>query len=415
MAINTGRKNPGIGILITRAILAQINSRFGCESFLRTPFPDIRAMASGDQSRYALARHRHSRTTKRFPMLALARLTVLAALLACTSVAAIEIGQLRSGVWAALQPENNRFNDCNSLIVEADDYVIVVDAQESASDVAQIIEFVQDETGKPVRFLVNTHWHGDHTQGNTLYRDVYGDGLVIIGHETQAVDIPERAATSHAERVAAFRDQLPAARAQLETGVKLDGSRFTDEELAAQTVRVERAEAWLAANEDVVFTGPTLTISDALNVDADSASFTVFPQRGHTRGDLIVYFPRLQVLAAGDLVDVMPYSGHGYPLEWLAALELIDALDFSTIVPGHGTALYDRKLIANLTSYFDSLTSQVALLAAKGNDLESIRDAIDLSSSRKLLAGDDEAAARFFDRVQDEAIERAYAEVTGSE
>lgn len=348
-------------------------------------------------------------------MLVLARLTVLAALFACTSVAAIEIGELRSGVWAALQPQDNRFNDCNSLIVAADDYVIVVDAQESASDVAQIIDFVQDEIGKPVRYLVNTHWHGDHTQGNTLYKEVYGDGLVIIGHETQAVDIPERAAISHAERVATLQDQLPAARAQLETGVKLDGSRFADEELAAQTVRVERAEAWLAANEDVVFTGPTLTVSDALNVDAGSASFTVLPQRGHTRGDLLVYFPRLQVLAAGDLIDVMPYSGHGYPLEWLAALEIIDALDFSTIVPGHGAALYDRVLITNLTSYFDSLTSQVALLAANGNDLESIRDAIDLSTSRKLLAGDDEAAARFFDRVQDEAIERAYAEVTGSE
>jgi glyoxylase-like metal-dependent hydrolase (beta-lactamase superfamily II) len=348
-------------------------------------------------------------------MLVLARLTVLAALFACTSVAAIEIGELRSGVWAALQPQDNRFNDCNSLIVAADDYVIVVDAQESASDVAQIIDFVQDEIGKPVRYLVNTHWHGDHTQGNTLYKEVYGDGLVIIGHETHAVDIPERAAISHAERVATLQDQLPAARAQLETGVKLDGSRFADEELAAQTVRVERAEAWLAANEDVVFTGPTLTVSDALNVDAGSASFTVLPQRGHTRGDLLVYFPRLQVLAAGDLIDVMPYSGHGYPLEWLAALELIDALDFSTIVPGHGAALYDRVLITNLTSYFDSLTSQVALLAANGNDLESIRDAIDLGTSRKLLAGDDEAAARFFDRVQDEAIERAYAEVTGSE
>jgi hypothetical protein len=129
MTINAGRKNLGIGIviLIARAILAQINSRFGCALLLRASFPDARAMESGGQSRYALARHRQPRTTKRFPMLVIARLTVLAASLACTSVLAIEIGQLRSGVWAALQPEDNRFNDCNSLIVAADDYVIVVD------------------------------------------------------------------------------------------------------------------------------------------------------------------------------------------------------------------------------------------------------------------------------------------------
>jgi glyoxylase-like metal-dependent hydrolase (beta-lactamase superfamily II) len=275
-------------------------------------------------------------------MLILARLTILAAMLGCATVSAIEIGELRSGVWAALQPEGNRFNDCNSLIVAADDYVIVVDAQESASDVKQIIDFVRRDVGKPVRYLVNTHWHGDHTQGNTLYKEAFGDELIIVGHETQAVDIPERAATSHAERVAAYREQLPAAREQLVTGVKLDGSRFTGEELAAQTARVERAEAWLVVNEDVVFTGPTLAISEALNVDAGNASFAVLPQRGHTRGDLLVWFPRMRVLAAGDLVDVMPYSGHGYPLEWLAALELIDELDFSVIVPGHGSTLHDR-------------------------------------------------------------------------
>jgi hypothetical protein len=76
-----------------------------------------------------------TQNNKSFAMLVLARLTILTAMLACTSVAAIEIGELRSGVWAALQPEDNRFNDCNSLIVAADDYVIVVDAQESASDV----------------------------------------------------------------------------------------------------------------------------------------------------------------------------------------------------------------------------------------------------------------------------------------
>lgn len=345
----------------------------------------------------------------------LIRTLLLATALTCSTSAAIEITELQPGAWAALQPEDNRFNDCNSLIVEASDFVIVVDAQESADDVRQVISFVQQEIGKPVRYLVNTHWHGDHTQGNTLYREVYGDELVIVGQETQAMDIPERAATSHAERVEAFREQLPAAREQLVTGVKRDGSRFTEEELAAQTARVERAEAWLVANENVVFTGPTLTIREALNVDAGSASFAAIPQRGHTRGDLLVWFPRMQVLAAGDLVDVMPYSGHGYPLQWLSALELIDELDFAVIVPGHGAALYDRKLIANLISYFDSLTGQVAELAAEGMDLEAIRETIDLGASRTLLAGSDEAAQRFFDRVQDEAIERAYAEIAVDE
>jgi glyoxylase-like metal-dependent hydrolase (beta-lactamase superfamily II) len=343
----------------------------------------------------------------------LARLLTFAAILWTSSSSAIEINALKEGVWAALQPADNRLNDCNSLIVAADDYVIVVDAQENHGDAEAIIDFVQDEIGKPVRYLINTHWHGDHTQSNTLYVEAYGEELIILGHETQAIDIPERAAMAHAERVAQLTEQLPAARAQLETGIKLDGSHFSTEELEAQTARVERAEAWLEDNADVKFTGPTMTVREPYSVKAGAASFTIFPRRGHSRGDLLIHFPQMQILAAGDLVDVMPYSGHGYPLEWLSALRFIETLEFSIIVPGHGAALYDRAVIANLISYFTSLTSQVAELSAAGKDLDAIREAIDLSGSRKLLAGEDAAAARFFDRVQDEAIAQAYAEVTG--
>ncbi|MCI0518602.1 MAG: MBL fold metallo-hydrolase [Woeseiaceae bacterium] len=332
-----------------------------------------------------------------------------------TVAGAIEITELQSGAWAALQPANNRFNDCNSLIVEAQDYLIVVDAQEGRADVEAIIEFTRNTVRKPVRYLINTHWHGDHTLGNTLYREAFGEELRILGHATQAIDIPERAATAHTERVAELQQQLPAAREQLVTGIKRDGSRFSDQELAAQTARVGRAQAWLDANRDASFTGPSVTIDSAFTVDAGVATFTVHPQRGHTRGDLVIHFPRLQILAAGDLVDVMPYSGHGYPGEWLDALRFIDELDFSVIVPGHGPALHDRMLIARLSDYFESLTGQVSALAGKGMDLEEIRESVDLAASRESLAGSDTAAAEFFDAVQDEAIERAYAEVAGNE
>lgn len=345
----------------------------------------------------------------------LLRSLLLSIALFSTVAAAIEITELRSGAWAALQPANNRFNDCNSLIVEAQDYLIVIDAQEGRADVEAIIEFARNTVRKPVRYLINTHWHGDHTLGNTLYRQAYGEGLRILGHVTQAIDIPERAATAHTERVAELQQQLPAAREQLVTGIKRDGSRFSDQELAAQTARVGRAQAWLDANRDASFTGPSVTIDSAFTVDAGEATFTVYPQRGHTRGDLVIHFPRLRILAAGDLVDVMPYSGHGYPREWLDALRFIDDLDFSVIVPGHGPALHDRMLIARLSDYFESLTGQVSALAGKGMDPEEIRESVDLAASRESLAGSDTAAAEFFDAVQDEAIERAYAEVAGNE
>jgi glyoxylase-like metal-dependent hydrolase (beta-lactamase superfamily II) len=323
---------------------------------------------------------------------------------------AIDVTEIQPGVWTALQSEENSLNDSNSLIVAADEYLIVVDAQESADDVRQIIAFARDEVRKPIRYVINTHWHGDHTQGNTLYEEAYGDALVIMGHATLAEDIPARAAPQLAERIASIEASLPAAREQLRTGIKRDGSKMTPEELAAQTARVERAEAWARANKRARFTVPTMPVNDRYEQEAGAASFVLYPMRGHTRGDLVVHFPRLGIVATGDLVDVVPYAGHGYPHEWIAALESIGALEARLYVPGHGQVLNDRSRIEKLISYFRSLTTQVDSLVATGLPLEKVEEKVDLSQSRALLAGDDEHAQRFFDEVRNEAIERAYAE-----
>ena len=327
---------------------------------------------------------------------------------------AIEFEKLSHGTWAAVQPSERKFNDCNSLIVAGDKFVIVVDAQESAADVNQIIDFINAEIGKPLRYLINTHWHGDHTQGNTLYRDRYGDDLIIVGHRTHTEDILGRAAASHKTRVEDTQNILPAAREQLVTGLKQDGSRFTPDELAAQTRRVENAAAWLVANQDVTFTGPSLTIDEVYSVEAGAASFTVYPMRGHTRGDLVIHFPELDIVAAGDLLDAMPYAGHGFPTEWLVALSAIRDLGDKIYLPGHGPVIHDDTLITNLSFYFQSLTSQVKVLAAAGNSPEEILGMVDLTTSRELLAGDDAAAQRFFDQVQQEAVQRAIGESNGA-
>ena len=327
---------------------------------------------------------------------------------------AIDIEMIAPDVWVALQPDERKFNDCNTLIVAAADYVIVVDAQESTDDVKQIIQFVESTIEKPVRYLINTHWHSDHTQGNTLYGDLYGDDLIIIGHATHAEDIKQRAAVYVSDRVERLKKQLPAALEQLETGIKRDGSKFTAEELAAQTVAVRNAEEWVAANDGFQFTLPTLMIDDVYTVPAGAASFTIHPMRGHTRGDLVVHFPHLDLIATGDLVDAMPFSGHGFPAEWLISLGNIKDLGASTYLTGHGAAQTDNALIDKLSVYFESLTSQVKLLLAEGNSVEQLKASIDLSHSRALLAGDDEAAARFFDRAQDEAIDRAIQELESS-
>lgn len=337
---------------------------------------------------------------------------IIFALLFSDAAHSIEFIEIGPQAWAAIQPAERRFNDCNSLIVEAAEFVIVVDAQESEDDVRQISEFARDKIGKPVAYLINTHWHSDHTQGNTLYRETFGENLVIIGHTTHQEDIEDRAATYLSERVDRLKQQIPEAQEQLDTGVKKDGSEYTSEETAEEQRQIDVARDWVAINEKVVFTGPSLAIDGQHAVLLDDASFVVHPMRGHTRGDLVVHFPKLDLVATGDLVDAMPYSGHGFPSEWLTSLGRIRGLGASNYVPGHGPLLTNNLLIDELQLYFSSLTEQVKAFLEDGKSTDEIVSTIDLSDSRQRLAGSDEAAMQFFDRVQEEAIQRAIAELS---
>jgi glyoxylase-like metal-dependent hydrolase (beta-lactamase superfamily II) len=324
----------------------------------------------------------------------------------------VDIREIVPGAWSATQPEARRFNDCNSLIVEAEQFVIVVDAQENADDVRQIIAFANVLINKPVRYLVNTHWHSDHTQGNALYADEYGDELVIIGHSTHTEDITGQAADYLNDRVADIRKRLPDARRQLESGRRDDGSTMSYDELNELSARVEAAEAWVAEQEKVRFVGPRRTVDGPDITTLGAASFVIRPFRGHTRGDLVVHFPELGIAATGDLVDAMPYAGHGFPAEWLSALDEIRSLGAKTYVPGHGGVLHDNSLIDKLRAYFESLISQVEALYTAGKTPAEIEATVDLGDSRAALAGDDAAAGRFFDRVQAEAIQRTIDELS---
>lgn len=340
------------------------------------------------------------------------RLHFLCTLLLVTPALAIEIEPIGPGAWAAIQPAAGRFDDSNSLIVAAEEFVIVVDAQENADDARRIIQFAREEIKKPVRYVINTHWHSDHTRSNTIYRREYGESLFIIGHRTHLEDIPNRAAPYLQSRVENISRLLPPAKAQLESGVKSDGSAFTPQERAQQSARIEQAETWLADNREVEFTVPTIAIASPYKVRAGAATFTVYPMRGHTRGDLVVHFAELSILATGDLVDELPFVGHGYPAAWLAALPEIDALQAKIMVPGHGSLMRDRVLLTRLDLFFGELISKVRTMIADGKDLPSIQSEIDLSASRRRLVGDDEAAGRFFDQVLPEAVQRAYEEAT---
>jgi len=320
--------------------------------------------------------------------------------------------EVAAGVFAALQPADARFDDSNSTVILGANEVVVVDTQADPAAVKALIAWIGSVTDVPVRLVINTHWHGDHTQGNAIYRDVYGEDLEIIGHASLVQDVPGRAAAFVSERTAYFDAELPAAHERLQAGVFRDGSVMSDADREEQRAVLARAEAWLSANRGARFVAPNRTYGSRQRLRRAGRTIDLVHFTGHTRGDTVVWLPQDGVALTGDLLDDLPYAGHGYPTSWRDALAALRELPIEVTVPGHGAVFRDGRKLDAAYGFLDALITQTAAAVAAGQDLESTVATISLESWRDRLASD-EVAAQFFDQTLGEAIERAWLEARG--
>ena len=344
----------------------------------------------------------------------------VACVLSITSIAAQESWswqQVAPGVVAALQPDEERFDDANVTFIDwGADGLIMVDAPAKAERLAELLGQLSERTDRQVRWIVNTHWHADHTQGNWQVLKVYPDAAVI-GHVSHLEDVPGRAAKQIADRVERLEALLPEAREQLALGRDEEGKDLDAEGIARQTAGIERAEAWLSAHRDLRFVLPTVVVNDDLTLHDGDRSIKLYAFRAHTGGDLLVHLPDRGVLITGDVVDDLPYIGHGYPRSWIETLNTLAELEPAVIVPGHGPVFEGADQIITVRGFLDYLVREVeALMASAPPDQESdpktLAEAIDFTPWRERFVRD-EASGRFFSAVLAEAVGRAVADLQG--
>lgn len=330
-------------------------------------------------------------------------------------LAAVEIKadltEIVPGVWAALQPEAQRYNDSNAVVVETEREVLVVDTQADPLFVRALAAEIRRRTPKPVRFVAYTHWHPDHTGTGALYRELFPGPIDFIAHRSLAEDVPKRAAPQALELL----ENLKGAVEQGERRLAGKGAEApaTEEERKSLEARLERHRERLRQLTGLAPVAPTLTFEDELTLHRDGRTLRFLHAPGHTRGDLVLFLPEAKVLVGGDLVDDLPFGGHGSPAAWLATLRRLADLDFEVMVPGHGPLHRGKEHLRTLIRLVETIRAQVGVAVAAGKNLESTRATVDLSELRDTLAGSDEDRRNLFDELMAETIERAWREARG--
>ena len=319
------------------------------------------------------------------------------------------------GVYAVLQPAGSRFDDSNAAVIVNADHVIVVDTQLSPGRARAVLAEIRKLTDRPVRYVINTHWHGDHVQGNMAYHQAFPDA-VFIAHRATRADIVKRTIPDHREQLEQLPGQIEAAEKQLASGLRRDGQPLTAEQKQILANRIERVKASLAGLREVTgFVLPEVTFQESLTLYSGERSVRLFHRLGHTQGDAVVFLPQEKVLITGDLLDDMPFTGHGSPAELVKTLRAFEQLDFEVMIPGHGSVRRGKEHLRAVADTFASLVEQVQAAAREGLSLEDTRKKVNLDAFRDKVTGGDDLAVRHWNGFIPAAIERAYQEATGQE
>jgi glyoxylase-like metal-dependent hydrolase (beta-lactamase superfamily II) len=229
----------------------------------------------------------------------------------------------------------------NAGIVIGRDGIVVVDTLISAKEAGKFIRDIRAVSDKPIKYVVNTHMHLDHTFGNCEFAKL---GAVIVGSAVE-----KRGMQQYAEP----------------TLKKSAAYGLTDQEM-----------------QDTSVCYPSVTFENTMEIDLGDRSVELLhPGRSHTEGSIVALVPDRKVLFAGDIVftNYHPNMKHADIGGWVKALDFLAGMDFKALVPGHGP-LSGKKDVEDMKNYLVLFDKKAQELAAKSSDIQYI-----VTEMRKVL------------------------------
>jgi len=268
----------------------------------------------------------------------------------------------------------------NSSIIVNDNDVIVVDDHVSPAAAWVLLDELKAITNKPVRTVINTHFHFDHAHGNQIF-----DGNVeIIGHEftrqmllTRTTDMP------------LYRNYLAGLPAQIEDLKRRTAAEADPARKASLQGQLQAAENNLASQRELKLTPPNVTLKTQMTLFRGDREIQIrFLGRGHTAGDVVVYLPKEKVVCTGDfLTAALSNMSDAYVSEWPDSLEALKKLDFDTVLPGHGEAFTDRAKIDYFQAYLRDVWTEVSRMKQQGVPAEDAAKRADLTRHKEHFSG----------------------------
>lgn len=261
-----------------------------------------------------------------------------------------------------------RKGHCNNGWIVFKDYVLVIDAN-FPSGADEVIPKIRQMTDKPIRFVFDTHQHGDHAYGNQVFASA---GAVPVAHE-----------------------------GVLEAFKKFEPQRWNDMVANRKDVANSQPKA------------PTLLFRrDMIFDDGEKRLELLHFGVAHTAGDGFAWMPKEKILFTGDAAVNGPYNyaGDGQILDWINTLAAVQKLGAEKVCPGHGP-MGGPEVLEDQRNYFIAVRDGVKALKDGGKSAEQVKAA---AKELKESIRKNDRLARYIGGSFDSHVEKVWTELGGA-
>jgi cyclase len=221
----------------------------------------------------------------------------------------------------------------NAGIIIGSDGILVVDTLISAKEAQRFMADIRKVSAKPIRYVVDTHYHLDHAFGNGEFAKA---GAILIAHAADRKNLEQKGEPT-----------------------------------------LKQAKDFGLTEEDMRGTGialPVLAFTDRMSVYPGKEKVElIYVAPSHTQGSVLVYLPERKILFTGDILftDFHPYLAEGDLAGWNRNLDYILSLDVTKIIPGHGP-ISGKKDVELMKEYLVAFDKKARELAATSHDADAI-------------------------------------------
>ena len=302
-----------------------------------------------------------------------------------------DLEKAADGVYFAKARPQAMIN-CNGAVFVRSNDVVVVDAHSKPSAAASLVAQIRREvTDKPVRYVVNTHFHWDHTQGDHAYRQP-GQKIDIIASNATKKLMSDLS-------VARLKESLEQVPPEIEKFHKRAESSTSSAEKEFCAEQIRQLEGYQAEMKDFTLELPSITFDDSYMLRDSAFDLDLqFHGHAHTAGDVFVFCPQRHAIATGDASHGwVPNLGDGYPHDWPATIDKVMKADFKYVLGGHGPMQPDRVVMTNQRNYIEELTGKVEEGKRNGLTVEEMQKRFTVQSLHSLQSN---GYADFLTRIQ---------------